>query len=714
LSIQPLDLPLGVAFPDAEMTEAVRGGVRIGVDVGGTFTDFVIADPDGSLTLWKEPSTPADPTVAVMDGLHALAQQRGLRLSELLAQTRLLVHGTTIATNQVLERRGSTVGLLATHGFRDVLELRDGYKPDRYNLRIEPPAPLIERHLRLGIRERVDREGRVVTPLQGDDVRAAARTFADNHVEVIAVAFLWSFMNPAHERLAAEILQLELPETEVLLSVDILPELREWPRTSATALSAYIKPGIAGYLRRLEAELVTHGLSAPLCVMQLNGGCATVEELLRRPVYALHSGPAAAPAAAAEYGRLLGEGDLISVDLGGTSFDVAVMRGGISSRTRTLTVDGNPVGVTAVEVLTVGAGGGSIAYVDEGGALHVGPRSAGSVPGPAAYDAGGGEPTVTDAHVVLGHLDPGEFLGGRRRLNVERAFDAIAERVAVPLGIEVAEAAAGIIRLVDTNMVTAIRAMSVERGIDPRGFALLTGGGAGALHAAALARTLGMRTVIVPRAAGTLCAFGMTVTDVVHDVAIAHHSLASLTDPAALAEVFAELEKQALRALRRQGFDQRDVTLERSVDVRYPGQVHELVVEVTRRETVDLTQVSDSFNADHRRMFGYSRPELELELLHCRVRASGTATSAAAPVHSAGGAAAPPAAVATRSRAVYLPERGERVAIPVYDAEALSVGMGLDGRAIVTSPTTTILVPDDCRLRVPHPEAFLVDVGAPR
>jgi N-methylhydantoinase A len=680
--------------------------LRIGVDVGGTFTDFVVADPGGSVTLWKEPTTPADPGRAVRTGLAAVAAVRGVDTARLLGATRLFVHGTTIATNQVIERTGPTVGLLATRGFRDVLELRDGYKPDRYNLRLAPPRPLVDRHLRIGVTERVDRDGTVVTPLDEADVRRAAAQFAEHGVDAIAVAFLWSFRNPAHEERAAAILAQELPGVPVLRSAAVLPELREWPRTSSAVLSAYILPAVAGYLRRLEADLREAGLATPLCVMQLNGGSATVEEILARPVYALHSGPAAAPAAAIHYGRRLGLGNVISVDLGGTSFDVAVLRDGAATTTHAMTVDGNPVGVPALEVHTVGAGGGSIAAVDRGGALHVGPRSAGSVPGPAAYGSGGGEPTVTDAHVVLGHLDPDAFLGGRRALRADLAAEAINRHVAEPLGLELLDAAAGIIRVVDTSMVTAIRAMSVERGIDPRGFALLCGGGAGALHAGALARLLGITTVVIPREAGTLCAFGMTVTDVVHDVARAHHTLASVVAPVQIAAVFDDLALQARTALRRQGLHDSAIAIERSIDVRYPGQVHEIVITL-RGDGVHLDAVAADFHAAHARQFGYSRPELDLELLHCRVRGIGRTP----PAGDQGPAVvADRAAVPVGERAVYDPALRALTTVPRYDGDAVAVGSRIAGPALVSSATTTILVADGDVLTAPRADVFVLEV----
>jgi N-methylhydantoinase A len=580
---------------------------RIGIDIGGTFTDFSVVDEHGTTSLFKEPSRPQDPLGAILDGLHASAAQLGRTTAELLGDTRLLVHGTTIATNAVIQRNGPRTGLICTRGFRDVLHFRDAFKPERFNIRISPPEPFVERYLRVGVTERIWSDGSVVTPLAVDEVRQAAAYLRRHGVESIAVALLWSIVNDAHERQVAEILAQELPDVHVVCSADVLPEIREWERTSATVLSAYVLPGIDGYLRRLEAALHDAGLGPAPLIMQLNGGCAPIEEILRRPVYVLHSGPAAAPAAAAHHAAALGRQDLITVDMGGTSFDVCLIRNGSPARTRTLQVELQPVGVAGVDVHSIGAGGGSIASVDSGGALRVGPRSAGSVPGPAAYGLGSDEPTVTDANIVLGYLTPDAFLGGRGALHPELARDAIAQHVAGPLSMDVVTAAAGIIRVVNTNMAAAIRAVSIERGYDPRDFSLMCGGGAGGLHASALAADLGISEVLIPRQAGTLCAFGMTVTGVRHDYVAAVPALSSQLDPARLQEIFADLQRSGAERLAAEGFAAEEMRFERSVDARYPGQVHELTVAAPDPgrplAAEDVQALEQTFHAEHARNF---------------------------------------------------------------------------------------------------------------
>jgi N-methylhydantoinase A len=684
---------------------------RIGIDIGGTFTDFAVVDERESTTLWKEPSRPADPLGAILAGLDSSAAQLGHTTAELLSDTRLLVHGTTIATNTLIQRNGPRTALICTRGFRDILYFRDAFKPQRFNIRMSPPEPFVERYLRVGVTERIWSDGSVLTPLAEHEVRAAAAYLRRHDVRSVAVSLLWSIVNDAHERRLAEILGDELPDAHIVCSADVLPEIREWERTSATVLSAYILPGIDGYLRRLESALLDAGLPRPPLIMQLNGGCAPIAEILRRPVYALHSGPAAAPAAAAHHARHKMQ-DLITVDMGGTSFDVCLIKDGASVRTRSLQVEHQPVGVAGVDVHSIGAGGGSIASVDSGGALRVGPRSAGSVPGPAAYGAGGGEPTVTDANIVLGYLAPEAFLGGRRALHPELSWAAIEEHVAQPLGLDVLRAAAGIVDVVNTNMAAAIRAVSLERGYDPRTFTLLCGGGAGGLHAGALAADLGIAEVLIPRQAGTLCAFGMTVTNVRHDYVSAVPALSGEVDPALLQSVFDELEGGGRARLADEGFTVEEVRLERSVDARYPGQVHELTVPVPDPgrplAAADVRALEDTFHAEHARNFNYARPEMPIELLHWRVGAIGETPAILATTRLVQTADAASPRIGTRE--VYVAADVGMREVALYRGEALQDGAVLQGPAVIGGDTTTILLGAGDRLTC-EAESFRMRCG---
>ncbi|MDO8209631.1 hydantoinase/oxoprolinase family protein [Conexibacter sp. CPCC 206217] len=682
---------------------------RIGIDIGGTFTDFTVVRDDGEVVLWKEDSTPDDPLAGILRGLDAIAGELGGDRAGLLAATDVLVHGTTIATNMLIQRNGPAIGLLCTEGFRDVLYFRDGYKPERFNVHLPHPEPLVPRRLRLGVPERIDRDGRVVQPLDEAAVRAAARQLRDEGVEAVAIAFLWSMLNSGHERRAAEIVREELPAAHVICSHVVLPEIREWQRTSATVLSAYIVPRIAEYLTRFEAEMRAGGLAQPPLIMQINGGCARVREIVKRPINVLASGPAAAPKAAL-YHASATQRDLIAIDMGGTSLDVCLIADGRATMSRDVQVEAQPIGVPAVDVQSVGAGGGSIGWIDDGGALRVGPRSAGARPGPACYGFGGTEPTVTDANVVLGRLAPEAFLGGRRTLRADLSARAVEQHVAATLGLSVADAAAGMIRVVNANMVAAIRSVSVERGIDPRGFTLVSGGGAGGLHAAALARELGMRAVFVPLQAGVFCSFGMTVTDVRHDHLVSHHALSDALDHDAVAAVLRELGERASAELREEGFAPGEIALEWSVDARYPGQVHEMTVPVAMepgRLRPDVEATVAGFHAAHQERYAYNRPAMAVELLHWRVAASGRRARELPAAAASGSAEIAPRAV----RDAYSAALGAFAPTPVHDVADLGVGASIAGPAILTAPTTTIVIDAGDTLSRPTANGFSISVA---
>lgn len=686
------------------------GTFRVGIDIGGTFTDFTVVGDDGSVSLWKQATTSDDPSRAIAEGLEWVAAGLKLKTTEFMERVSLLVHGTTVGTNAVIQRNGPRVGLLATEGFRDILYFRDAFKPERFNLQLPHPGGFVERNLRLPATERIGADGEVVVPLDEDSVRAAAATFRAAGVEAVAVAFLWSIVNPAHERRAAEILREEMDGVDVICSSDVLPDVGEWERTSSTVLSAYILPVIKAYMRKVEGHLQRLNLAHPLLIMQINGGCASVDEVLRRPVNAVHSGPAAAPAAAAWYARELGVDDLITVDMGGTSLDVCVIVGGRAGMSRKLQVEAQPIGVPGVDVHSIGAGGGSIAWVDKGGALRVGPRSAGAMPGPAAYGAGGTEPTVTDAHVVLGRLAPEAFLGGQRKLHDDLSRDAVQRRVAEPLELDLIAAAGGILRVVNANMVGAVRAVSVERGIDPRAFTLVCGGGAGGLHAATLARAIGMRRVLIPREAGTFCAFGMTVTDVRHDHSRTVHAVSSDEGFAAVDAAFADMEAEARERLAASGFAPDAIEIQRAVDARYVGQVHELTIPVPdadRFEPQHMRAIEETFHAEHRRQFTYARDELPIEFLHWRVTGVGripvTREERVAPTSRR-----TPEPAATRR--VWFEEVDALVDAAVFWMDALEPGDELAGPAIVQSPTTTVAVNPGDVLTVLDNGSYAIDI----
>src|SRR5229473_5918836 len=464
---------------------------RIGIDVGGTFTDLVAIDAGGATMLAKVPSTPEDPSLGVLDGLALLAGRLGVERGALLGETERIVHGTTVATNALLERKGARTGLLTTEGHRDVIEMREGLKDERYNLRMPPPEQLVPRQLRLGVRERMRTDGRIETPLDAASLDEAIAVLRQERVEAVAVCYLHAWHDPRHEAATREALHRALPGAYVALSSEVLPQIKEFERVSTTVVNAYVGPALAHYLERLERRLAEAGYAGPTLIIQSHGGVAPIDESGRLAAGAVLSGPAGGVAGSIYAARLIGEGNLIPFDMGGTSTDISLIVECRPSLAAARRAAGHTIALSSLDIASIGAGGGSIARVDAGGILHVGPESAGAAPGPACYGNGGSAATVTDANLVLGHLDPANFLGGRRFLDRAAAERAV-DRIAASLGIERLAAARGIHRIINTNMAEGVRLVSVRRGVDPRRFALFAFGGAAGLHATDIARQLGL------------------------------------------------------------------------------------------------------------------------------------------------------------------------------------------------------------------------------
>jgi N-methylhydantoinase A len=666
----------------------------IGVDIGGTFTDLVLAGDDGVVDVVKVPTNRERPEAGVYHALEEAAALRGTSVEDLLGATTTFVHGTTIATNTIVERNGPRIGLLATEGHRDALMLRDGVKPERFNLRMDPPDPFVPRYLRRGVSGRIDYRGQELQAIDEGALDEVLADFEEAGVESIAVALLWSNQNDAHERQVLERIKQRLPEASVCLSSEVLPVIGEWKRTSATVLSAYVKPGLADYLGALEADLRRDGLGPRLLIMQANGGAATADVVDRRAVFAVGSGPAAAPAAALRVAAEYARDNLIAVDMGGTSFDVAMIRQGQPTVTSEFKVMGLPLGVDALEIVSVGAGGGSIAWIDSGGALRVGPESARSTPGPACYGRGGVRPTVTDADLVLGYLDPSNPLGGRLNLDPSAAEAAIRAHVAEPLGIDVGDAAAAIFDVVNHNMVEAIRMMSIARGTDPRGFSLVLGGGAGAVHGGHLAQVLDIEEAIAPRESGAICAMGMVAADVRHDYVMfvpTRGDDLSVDSLAALDAAFESLETGARADLRSEGFADERMTFVRTVDARYRNQFHDLNVSAPAGtiDTAAYDEIVESFHAAHEHAYTYALRHAPVDVLHVRVAAFGrVATLPAAADPGEGG---DPEVARRGERPVRFPG-ADFTTTPVYVADGLRPGMRIEHPAIIERSTTTVVV----------------------
>jgi N-methylhydantoinase A len=686
--------------------------LRIGVDTGGTFTDVCALDEGtGRLHVRKVSSTPDDPARAIVDGVSRILDDVGGRD---LGEVTYFAHGTTVGTNALLTERGARTGLLTTAGFRDLLELGRGRRPALYDLQADKPAALVARDLRLEVDERVRHDGRVERAVDPAQVRELARRLREQGVEAVAVCFLYSFVHPEHERVVERILAEELPGVYVSVSSAVLPEFREYERLSTVVVNAYIGPVVARYLARLRTRLSELGLRAVPHVTQSNGGIIPFEAAERMPSRMVLSGPSTGVVGAAEIARAAGYPDIITFDVGGTSSDVSLVQDGVPKVTSGTEIDGRPVRAPMLDIHTVGAGGGSIAWIDAGGALKVGPASAGADPGPACYGRGS-EPTVTDANVVLQVLNPEYLLDGQMRIDAEAARRAVAT-VADPLGLDVLDAAQGIVRVITANMARAIRVISVQRGYDPRDYVLVPFGGAGPLHAVRLARELGMRTVLVPETPGAQCAAGLLMTDIRADFLRTRIvRLAAAAPQAALdevTEVFAGLAGAAAAWLAEESVPPERRRIERWAEMRYAGQNYELPVQVPDGEITPATvdQMTKRFAAEHERMYGYSAHEEEVQVVTFRLRAVGRVARAELDRDPLGD---PDASAAVRTtRRVYLPESGGHAECPVYDRRRLRPGNRIAGPAVIEQmDTTTLLLPGDVAT-VDELRNLVVAVGA--
>src|SRR5712671_3892040 len=658
---------------------------RIGVDVGGTFTDLVAIDPAGITTLAKVPSTPDDPSLGVLDGLRLLADRLGLDRAALLDQTDRIVHGTTVATNALLEHKGARLGLLTTEGHRDVVEMREGLKDDRYNLRMPPPEQLVPRRLRLPVRERLRADGRVETPLDPQSLEIAIGALQREAVAAVAVCYLHAWRDPCHERATRDALSRALPDVYVSLSSEVLPQIKEFERVSTTIVNAYVGPVLSRYLARLEARLAEAGYRGPTLIIQSHGGVAPISEAGRLAAGAVLSGPAGGVAGSVHAARLAGEQNLIPFDMGGTSTDICLVVDGQAALVMDRRVAGHRIALNSLDIGSIGAGGGSIARVDAGGILHVGPESAGAAPGPACYGQGGAEATVTDANLVLGYLDPANFLGGERRLDTGLAQRAV-DRVAAALGIDRLAAAAGVHRIINTNMAEGVRLVSVRRGVDPRRFALFAFGGAAGLHATDIARQLGLGRVLVPRVAAVLSAWGMLATDLRFEVSRSHVGDTGALDGAAVKHLFEEMEAEGLRRLC--ASFEGPVRPARAVDMRYGEQVFEITVpldEVDWSVADPLPQIVELFHRRHEALYTYAMPDQESVLVNARVAVSGILEDLPQEPDLPAGPPTPPGG----ERRIYLEDW---VTAPVYRFDTLAPAQRVAGPAIIESATTTVLL----------------------
>ena len=679
---------------------------HIGVDIGGTFTDAVLADEQGELFSVKSLSRPDDPAAGLIISLEMLARHCALGINELLAGCAVFVHGSTVATNILLERKGARVGLLTTEGFRDSLEIRRGKRVDPWDHRTPYPPVLVPRYLRLPVRERIDRLGMEFLPVDRASVKAALEVFAREHVESVAICLLNSYLNPSHEQEVAAIVGETLPHVTVSVSSDIVSLAGEFERTSTTVVDAYVAPRLVRYLNTLQSRLQELGLRQPLLLVKNNGGTGCVDEIVRKPVALTLSGPAAGVGALEYIGSCLHTGNMISVEVGGTSCDVLLVAGGQANVADKLTIGDYEVLIPSVEIHTVGAGGGTIAGVDAAGVLYVGPQGAGAVPGPACYGLVGTEPTVTDANLLLGRMRPGSYARGTLKLDAKLSEIAVRDRVAAPLGIGVAEAAAGIVQVIEQRMLHAVSYVSVQRGLDPRSFTLVSGGGAGALHIAEVARALGAKRAYVPRVAGVFCALGMLNSDVRHDVVRSRLSSVEKTRPEDIDVEFSSLEHSARTALRRERFGDEAIAFARELDLRYRGQQWDVRIAVPRG-VFSWRDVRASFEDEYERLFGHRQPQAQMDIVHLRVAGFGRLRRPEFRPRAPASAAPAPLEI----RRVYLSDLRAWHEVPIYDGAALYAGHRLEGPLIIEEETTTIFAGRSDAVIVDGAGNYLIEIG---
>lgn len=675
---------------------------RLGVDAGGTFTDFVLADDSGNIRLFKATSTPDDGTKAVAEGFAQISESMGIPMSKILAQTDLCVNGTTVALNALIQHKGVKTGLICTAGHEDSLEIRLGHKEEGYRYDAEYPAAkiLVDRHLRIPVNERTLSDGTIHTSLNEQQVRDACDLFRKEGVQAVAVSFLWSVANTKNEKRAAEIVRECMPEVYVSVGIEVFPQMREYTRTSTTVVNAYLGPVLANYVDRIDAFYKQAGVKVPVRYFQSNGGMAARSGMVSRAVNAINSGPASAPTAGRQVAHPLGFRNYITVDMGGTSFDITLTKDGKTNISKDTDFLRYRIGTPMIQVETLGAGGGSIGWIDEMGVLNAGPQSAGAHPGPACYMRGGTLPTVTDANVVLGYLNPDYLLGGRLKIDSNASRSAIEKHLATPLQISTEKAAYGVFSIVNNNMVNGIRRVSIERGYDPRDFALIGAGGATALHITALAQEIGVKTVLVPKLASGLCAFGQILSDIRYNyMAAVPMRLDERADLTAIELRFQDLEGEAHAALSAEGIKREQISFSRSIDMRYVGQVHECTVDIgamaVNKETSET--IKNSFHALHRQLFTFDEPESAVEIVNIESTVSGkTDMFPVAKLPPGKGSAG---AIKTHRNMVFSADCNSKKT-PIFDGQLLGAGDVIDGPAVIEEPTTTVVIQPDwsCRL----------------
>ncbi len=671
--------------------------MKIGIDVGGTFTDFLLTLDDGSSEIYKVLSTPDDPSVGVLNGLTEMAGNKGLQLNEFIKKVDTIVHGTTVTTNAVLTYNGAKTGLLTTKGVRDALEMRRGIREEQYNNRYTNVKPLVPRYLRLPIEERLDYQGAVITALDSSNVEEAIKVLKKENVTSVAICYMNSFANSEHEQKTAEFVKQQLPDSYLTVSSTFLPSIRFYDRVSSTVLNSYVGPILRSYLTSLRQKLGDIGFEGILLIMQSNGGVISPERAIDTAAATLLSGPAGGPVAGIEYTGIQGYNDCITVDMGGTSFDAAL----IKNKTPLITTEGEinrfRLALPMLNIVTIGAGGGSIGWLDEGGLLHMGPQSAGAKPGPVCYDRGGMEPTCTDADLMLGYLDKDFFAGGKIKLNFDKSKEIIQKRIADPLNLDLIEAAAGMYNVINVNMASGVREVSVKRGEDPRDFPMVIAGGAGPIHACMIAHELEIPIMIVPKESSIFCAAGMLMSDLKHDFVRTYSTYLDNIDQDKFKRLFSEMESEAEKLLESENIPGERREFNYSLDLRYVKQYHEvnIVIDKSDIDNENFEAMAGKFHPEHNRLFGYSLEDdgTPLELINLRLTAFGKTEKPRFSEEDFKGE--DPKQAFKNERELYLPTKKTMESVPVYDGAKLSHGNRINGPALIEQVNTTTFLTDE-------------------
>ena len=675
---------------------------KIGIDVGGTFTDFLLVLDDGSSKIYKVLSTPQDPSIATLNGLGEMASDQNLSLEKFLGQVSVIVHGTTVTTNAVLTYSGSKTALLTTKGLRDALEMRRGIRERQYDNRYPNVVPLVERYLRIPVEERIDYSGEVMTPLNRTDVENAVDFMIREGVEAVSVCFMNAFANNRHEEEVYGIVQQKFPEAYLTVSNRLLPAIRFYDRVSTSVLNSYVGPTLQRYLSALIFKLQQAKYCGILLIMQSNGGVISPEVAMERAAVTILSGPAGGPVAGVEYAAAQGYDDCITVDMGGTSFDASMVKDKTPMVTTSGEINRLKLAMPMLNVVTIGAGGGSIGWIDEGGLLKMGPQSAGANPGPACYDRGGNLPTCTDADLVLGYLDKDFFAGGRIPLNLDKSREAIERHIAGPLKLDLMEAAAGMYSVINVNMAAAVREVSVKQGYDPRDFPLVIAGGAGPNHACMIALELEIPMMIIPRESSIFCAAGMLRSDLKHDFVTTYVTELNTADTDEFKKTFDDMKAQGNALLRSEGIEQKRIEHFYSLDLRYVKQYHEVNIEVADEEIIeaDFEIIAARFHAKHNALFGYSleAEKASVELINLRVMSIGRTDKPRFQLEAYDGP--DPSKAHKKSRQIYLPLQKRFETVDVFDGSILRFGNKVAGPAVIEQVNTTTFVTPEFGLLV--------------